>query len=193
MWAIISNNCWGAGLYQELDIKYNTPTVGLWFQADDYISLLQNFRSTISKPLQFIENSRFGTKTHPVGLLGENIEVQFLHYSSQEEATRKWTSRTARLPVNDDDLYIKICDRDGLEQRHLDAFARLSFKHKVGFFKRGRFNILDYPWAVEVDSACPTVDDGVALWHQIRREGLFDASSWVTSQRSTESSEAPQC
>ena len=28
---IISNNCWAGGVYEDLRMEYNTPTVGLFF------------------------------------------------------------------------------------------------------------------------------------------------------------------
>jgi hypothetical protein len=102
-----------------------------------------------------------------------------MHYSSKEEAERKWTSRVARLPTSDDDLYIKICDRDGFEPRHLVAFDKTPFIHKVGFFKRGKFDLSDYPWAIEIDSPHPTVQDGVKLWFQLRDTGAFNVASWI--------------
>ncbi len=36
--SIISNNCWaGTAVYQPFGLKYNTPTVGLFFMDEDYI------------------------------------------------------------------------------------------------------------------------------------------------------------
>jgi uncharacterized protein (DUF1919 family) len=183
MWAIVSNNCWGADLYQEAGLEYNTPTVGLWIHADDYIALLSDFRTLMASPLRFTQQSRHGPKPHPVGVLGDGVEVQFQHYESEDEALRKWTARAARLPASDDDLYIKVCDRDGFDQGRLDAFARLPFAHKVGFFKRGRFDVSGLPWAIEVESSYPTVDDGLRLWRQVRDEGIFDAGAWVRGER----------
>lgn len=183
MWSIISNNCWGANCYQELKIKYNTPTVGLWFEIDDYIEFLSDFRTIIKEPLNFVNSGLDGAKLYPIATLSNNIRIHFLHYESVDEARRKWEARVGRLPLSDDDLFVKICDRDGFEQRHLDAFARLPFIHKVGFFKRGRFDVSSYTWAIEVNSPYDVVADGVALWHQVRRERIFDAYSWLEIQQ----------
>jgi uncharacterized protein (DUF1919 family) len=180
MWSIISNNCWGANLYQERGVEYNTPTVGLWFHADDYISLISDFRNIVKQPLRFTTTSRHGFNAlYPIGRLGESVEIQFMHYESEDEAARKWTSRVARLPASDDDLYIKICDRDGFEHRHLAMFDKIPFVHKVGFFKRGRFDLSVYPWAIEVDSPHATVEDGLTLWFQTRETGAFDLAALV--------------
>ena len=51
---IISNNCWGGFIYQSYNLKYNTPTIGLFFMAEDYIEFLKDIKKWIYKPIQFI-------------------------------------------------------------------------------------------------------------------------------------------
>ena len=178
--AIISNNCWGAAFYQQREIPYNTPTVGLWIHADDYLALLEGFSRLIRSPLTFAP-SRHGAFTYPTGLLGGEVEIQFMHYESREEALSKWTARSQRLPGDTGDLRIKICDRDGLEQSHLDRFAALPFRNKVAFLTQGRFNVADYPWAIEVDGDGPFVADGATLWNATKATERFNAADWMAS------------
>ena len=40
--SIISNNCWGGHVYRRYNIPYLSPTVGLYFYAEEYITFLQN-------------------------------------------------------------------------------------------------------------------------------------------------------
>jgi uncharacterized protein (DUF1919 family) len=183
-WGIISNNCWGGPLYEELGCRYNTPTVGLWFYADDYLKLLQDFRNLIQKPLRFLPQSPHGHSGYPVAVLdGGDIEIQFLHYSSEAEAHEKWARRVSRLPADDDDLFIKICDRDGFDHQHLELFNSLPFRNKIGFMKRGRFDVSGYHWAVEIDCEEPTVPDGIQLWRMTKQFSRFDCYAWVGQQR----------
>jgi uncharacterized protein (DUF1919 family) len=179
VWSIFSNNCWGSGLYQETNISYNTPTVGLWFHPDDYIRLLEDFRKNMSKPLNFIPKSRLGPDTYPIGLIGDDIEIHFLHYHDAEEAKDKWTRRTVRMPSNDDDIYFKICDRDGFSDRHLTAFDKLPFKNKIGFIKQGRFDLTRNPWAIGIDTDLESAPDGVTLWELTKQMPNFDPYRWV--------------
>lgn len=178
MWSIISNNCWAEPVYKQFQRAYNTPTIGLWFYADDYISFLQNFRELVGKPLHFLENPRSGRKPYPVGTLSDAVDIQFLHFKSEDEAREKWSRRTARLPASDDDLRIRICDRDGFEERHLPIFDALPFRHKVAFVKRGRFDVARYPWAIEMDSDEPFVTSGVVAYHNAINDG-FDVGAWL--------------
>jgi uncharacterized protein (DUF1919 family) len=55
---IVSNNCWGAHVYQTLERPYQTPFVGLFLMPDDYLNLLENFHELIRQPLRFKNESR---------------------------------------------------------------------------------------------------------------------------------------
>ncbi|PZW46621.1 uncharacterized protein DUF1919 [Humitalea rosea] len=112
-------------------------------------------------------------------MIGDDIEIQFLHSPNEEDARRKWTERSRRLPENDAQLYVEIRDRDGFEARHLRAFAALPFKNKVAFLKRGRFDVVACPWAVEIDCPGGFVPDGVSLWEQTKALPHFDPEAWI--------------
>lgn len=97
---IISNNCWGATIYQELNLHYLTPFVGLYLNAPCYIKLLKKLAYYLKLPLTFTETSRYeiynekkrkGEWSYPVGLLDGDIEIHFFHYNSQEEALKNGT------------------------------------------------------------------------------------------------------
>ncbi|UOQ55175.1 DUF1919 domain-containing protein [Hymenobacter cellulosivorans] len=112
---VISNDCWGAEVYKHFDLPFNTPFIGLMLMAPDFIELLRNPRYYLSQPLVFQEKSRYDMinelqKTHkhpfPVATLGDKVELQFLHYHSQEEAAAKWPRRVER--INWDNLRVKF-------------------------------------------------------------------------------------
>ena len=42
--SIISSNCFAGRVMQDLAMQYNSPTLGLYFWADDYIEFLKNLR-----------------------------------------------------------------------------------------------------------------------------------------------------
>jgi uncharacterized protein (DUF1919 family) len=134
---IISNNCWAGGIYEDLQMEYNTPTVGLFFYAPCYIKFLKNFQYYIQRPVTFKETSIYDegqelrkTKLYPLGVL-DDIEVHFLHYKNQTEALEKWNRRVKR--INHHNLYINFCDRDLCTEEHLQEFDKLPFDRKVCF------------------------------------------------------------
>jgi uncharacterized protein (DUF1919 family) len=101
---IICNNCFGGHLYETTNRPYNTPTVGLYFFAEDYIKFIENLDTCLKEEMAFIKQSRFEEchKEHqdsgyPIGLLSNNLEIHFLHYKSEDEARIKWNRRKARI------------------------------------------------------------------------------------------------
>ena len=98
---IISNNCWGGHVYRYLGIEYLSPTIGLYFFADDYVKFCRNLKYYIGQELQFISVDKSKHKDNlierntkcPIGVL-DDIEVVFLHYKSEQEALEKWNRRS---------------------------------------------------------------------------------------------------
>ena len=147
---VISNNCWGGMIYESYSIPKKSPTVGMFFMADDYIKFLTHLREYIAAPLCFIqpedsrwknENATRGDKrfgSYPVGKLEisiggqtESIEIFFLHYHSAQEAKDKWERRIKR--INWDKLFVKFNDQNGCTEEHIKAFDELPYKNKVCF------------------------------------------------------------
>lgn len=113
--SIISNNCWGGYMYQSCNLKYQSPFIGLFLFAPDYIQLLKNLDYYLSQDITFItrKQSKYADliiEEYPIGMLGEGIEIHFLHYKSNEEAAEKWKQRVKRIDLNN--LIVKFCDRD---------------------------------------------------------------------------------
>ena len=109
---IISNNCWGGMIYESYNLPKESPTVGMFFIAKDYIEFLSDLKGYVNGTMTFIkpEESRWkdmsqvsGDKkfgSYPVGILsnGRNsIEIFFLHYHSEQEAREKWERRVQRI------------------------------------------------------------------------------------------------
>ena len=134
---IISNNCWAGKVYQYLDMPYLSPTVGLYFFADDYIRFVSDLRRYLSTELEFIsveESKHAGILREqkqervPIGKL-DDVELIFLHYKSREEAREKWDRRKAR--VNYDDLILKFSRMNGCTEEHMAAFSAIPYERKI--------------------------------------------------------------
>lgn len=137
---IISKNCWGGMVYESYDLPKESPTVGMFFMADEYIKFLGDIKGYTSKELTFIppeksryveelrKDKRFGT--YPIGKIGD-VEIAFLHYHSEQEAKEKWERRCER--INWDKLIVKFNDQNGCREEHVKAFAAMPFKNKLFF------------------------------------------------------------
>ena len=149
---IISNNCFGGGIYESLNLPYTSPTVGLFFYAPDYILFLKDLNVNLTKKIEFKNNSKFEEANlfreskkwfYPIGFLDNGIEIHFMHYKSENEAVIKWERRAER--VNFQNLFIKFCDRDLCSDIIVEEFVKLDFEKKVFFSsKKKDINCLVY-------------------------------------------------
>lgn len=155
---VISNNCWAGKLYQYLDMPYLSPTVGLYFFADDYIRFLKNLQYYMSLNLKFIgyKDSKHSEvliehnqTEKPIGVL-DDVEIIFLHYKTEEEAYEKWNRRKAR--INWDNLYIKFSKMNHCTEEHMKQFSELPFEKKIllGTRKNPKY-ICEVSWNGETD------------------------------------------
>lgn len=135
--SIISNNCWAGSVYRYYGLPYQTPTVGLYFFADDYIKFVYDLHHYISTPLEFITSAesfhaetlqRRGETNNVIARL-DDIEVVFLHYHNKQEAKEKWERRTQR--INWDNIFIKFSEMNECNTEDLLKFDSLDFPNKI--------------------------------------------------------------
>lgn len=140
---IISNNCWAGHVYRYFGLPYLTPTVGLYFFAEDYIKFVSNLKYYMSLELKFVpivqskhekELYKHGGKstTCPIGVL-DDIEIVFLHYKTEEEAYEKWMRRKKRM--NWKHIYVKMSQMNGCSKAIMDEFEKLPYPNKFLFVK----------------------------------------------------------
>ena len=136
---IISNDCWGGGVYEDLHLPYTTPTVAVGFYGTCYLEFLENFNEVLNGDLFFVTESKYpeindrrikNQNFYPIGLIG-TIELHFEHNKTKEEALEKWNRRKAR--INFDNIFIKYSDRNNCTLDLMKRFDKLPFKNKVLF------------------------------------------------------------
>lgn len=183
---IISNNCWGGQVYKDMGLPYQTPFVGLFLFAPCYIQLLNNLNFYLGKDIKFTMTSRYEFankqrgrgiyKYYPIGLLGDDIEIHFMHYSSNSEAREKWFRRLKRINWDTGDIFFKFCDRGLCTEQIIAEFDQLDFPHKVCFTSRNYPELKSTVWIKECRNE-PCVVDGGRLYRVGRK--YFDAIDWL--------------
>jgi uncharacterized protein (DUF1919 family) len=174
----------GGHIYQLLGKPYQTPFIGLFFAPNCYLTLISRLRWYLSQPVRFTRRSRHDNinelreqqgSLYPIGYLGDDIEVQFMHYKSEAEAAEKWARRVERVCRDDDRLFFKFCDRDGCTQDQLAAFDSAPIAHKVCFVSRPSPQLRH---AVLIPSEHDSqVPDGLSLSRISPR--YFDTAGWI--------------
>lgn len=172
---IICDNCWAGKVYQELGLPYQTPFVGMFIFSPDYIKMLKNLKHYLSGniPLTFVKESKYikdFDNAYPLALL-DDIELHFLHYADEEEATQKWERRLKRMHW--DNLYFKFNDNDACTYELMKEFEELPYKSKVIFSSK---NYSDLPSLVHFKSAEKQGHVGIDLKTYHR---YFNAVTWL--------------
>lgn len=179
---IVGSNCWGSRVYQELRLPYQTPFVGLFLYAPCFLYLLKHI-DLLKSDLEFVDHSKYqegnlslqnANHRYPVGILGGEVEIHFLHYKDAAEAREKWAVRSARM--NMDRLFIAFTDRDLCTPDHLAEFDRLEFLHKVVFTARSYPLINSAIWLPEY-AGQPSIGDIFTDYEISTRH--FDVANWL--------------
>ena len=152
--SILSMNCFGGHIYQDLDIPYESPTAGLFFFPDDFCSLLEDVsilkRNILFKPISKwkLANDKMPTRVHPypIGYFeGTDIEIHFLHYYTEQEALDKWNRRISRF--NSCNFIAIGFQQNECSQETIKRFEKLPLKKKVFFTNWD----LDLPHAIFIE------------------------------------------
>lgn len=178
---IISNDCWAGMAYEELGLRYDTPFVGLFLTLEDYMQLLRRIRFYCESKMEFVARSRHEEinawrevirRPYPIGVLGGDVEVQFLHYGSREEAEAKWTRRAQRIAW--DNLLVKICWHDDARmETWLREFDEMPFARKLALVPQ---DIPGLRHAVRLRDY--TTDGSAQYW---RSHLHCDVAAWLNS------------
>lgn len=113
----------------------------MYFFSEDYIRFVTNLNHYLCIDLKFIsfeqskhrsslENSSAHKKKCPIGVL-DDIEIIFLHYSSQEEAYEKWNRRKNRIDY--EHLFFKMSEQNECSIDLLRKFDNLPYANKFVF------------------------------------------------------------
>lgn len=181
---IISNNCWGTEVYKDLELPYTSPFVGLFLFAPCYLRLLKNLECLKEVPVftqvshyEFANEQRKGNWTkYPIGIIGENIEIHFMHYSDVSEAMEKWDRRVKRINWDRRNIFIKFCDIGNCTKEELEDFDKLDFSNKVCFTAKNYPQLKSNVWIKELKDE-PCVVDGGSLYKIGSK--YFDVVDWL--------------
>lgn len=128
---ILSSNCNGGIISHDLGLQFCSPTVNLFFRAEDFIRFCENlhYYMEIDTMTPCLDTSIISSVSYPVARLGD-ILLFLVHYKSIEEAQEVWNRRKKR--VDYDNIVILTTDRDGMTEELKDRFERLPYR-KVMF------------------------------------------------------------
>lgn len=190
--SIISNSCIGGVISNSVKERFNSPTINLMIDLDDFIVFCNHLKEYSKCPLELpneIERVAYQV-SYPVGIIrGEefhlpDIPVRFIHYHTFEEAKTKWEERFER--INYDNLFIVMDKGMYVAEDILDRFTSLPYDYKVCFSERNDFNRWPYNFCFSyyteklynVGNVYNSFNVGLA---QYRWLDEFDYVTWLNS------------
>ena len=121
---IICSTCIGGMISHNLGLKFMSPTVNIWMIPSDLVKFVSDIDRYVSSEIVFVKSDDY-----PVGKI-DDITVYFQHYTSNEEAERKWNERKTR--IDKDNLYI-ITDDKKLTDGEIEKLCQADCKRLVIF------------------------------------------------------------
>lgn len=128
---IISMNCSGGILSHDLGLQFQSPTVNLYFKAEDFIKFCENleYYLNIDTFVECTDPKIIGQRTYPIAYL-DDLTLFLVHYNTVAEAQVKWNERKKR--INWDNIVLMNTDREGMTDELKNRFEKLPYR-KVMF------------------------------------------------------------
>lgn len=177
--SIIASTCNGGVLCSDLGVRFNSPTVNLWMNPEDFLRMVSNLRAYMNYDLINVTDD---TVPYPVGELHGDVRIYFQHYRSFEEAKEKWEERKKR--INYDNLFIMFTDRNGCTDEQLERFDELPFQHKIVFTCKPHPNLKSCIWCQEYHELeeVPVLTTYRHWWGERLYDRYFDFVGWLNGQ-----------
>ena len=171
---IISRDCIGGILYKRLNIRFDSPTINLYFNNRDFIVFCENLNEFINTELKEYKTLNY---KYPVGILENNIgsvKIYFMHYNDFESAKQAWDKR--KLRIHYDNLYIIFDAKHNIDEEILNRFKNIKCKNKI--ILSSNVNVEKYPFAYNMKcykEECETLIKYPSKYHYKR---YLDEVNW---------------
>lgn len=147
--SILSQNCVGSIWYHDLGLQFTSPTINMKFNPNDWIEFLDNIDTYLDADISFLPSE----KPYPVGRIGGDIFVEFVHYHSEEEVLNKWCQRRHRLL----DRKVVLAFDEGMTDENVIKFLDMDkFPNRLLFINKERSLLLN----VSANNHCVSVLGG---------------------------------
>ena len=126
---ILSNCCLAGLMYNDMKMKFLSPTINLYFGHHSFIDYVNHLEQYI-RIGELVDSGRIeDCNGAPIGLLKApglpDIEIHFLHYGSFQVAKSKWIERTKRINLSK--VFLVLEARDNHEHALIDEYVNLPY------------------------------------------------------------------
>lgn len=107
---LISQNCVGGVMYNVLGLPFQSPTINLFIEDENFVKLVENLPHYMSQPAQpYLE--RYVDPVKPAiaypKIKVDDIEICCMHFKDCREAVEAWERRRKRVNLNN--VFVIAC------------------------------------------------------------------------------------
>ncbi len=133
---ILSDDCWGGYIYHYLFMKFYSPLINSYWEAESFVRFIQRPDYYLRQPLKMEREGNIRKNICPIGSMGEGEEkvcVKFVHAVCFSDAEMLWNRRVKRMNFNNFFIKMGIDAADERQEKYLEAFDKVK-QNKVCFY-----------------------------------------------------------
>lgn len=177
---IISSNCIGGILSHDLNQRFNSPTINLFFTAGDFVKFCVDLPNYLEAELVYKKDNDGVDGKYPVCTL-KDIDIYFAHYKTFDECVIKWEERKKRIDFNN--LFIIWTDRNNCTDELIEEFSKIQYK-KIMFSHKPmpNYDFIVHVPGFERDGQVPMLNEYCDYKGTRYYEKYFDFVLWLNGQ-----------
>lgn len=136
---LIARDCIGGIVYNQLGLRFLSPTINLFFIPEDFNDFCLHLKEYINGDLKEFKDEN---TNYPVGIIypsknasvNKPIRVDFMHYESFEKAKAKWDERKSRINWNNLFVVSSLCypkEINSLSDKLITEWNQIKYKKVI--------------------------------------------------------------
>lgn len=126
--SIISSDCIGGVTAHNLGLRFNSPTVNLYFEKEDFFTFVENLPEFLNAEITEIKDKKVNCPVGRIEYNNKKVDVFFMHYKTFGDAKRKWDERKKRVDFSN--IYI-IQNTTNPTEQDVKRFEALPYNNKM--------------------------------------------------------------
>lgn len=173
---IFSNNCLGGVFYSDAGRQFTSPLINTSMDGKDFLKFVSNPNHYLNQEMEFFT---WPGRTFPIARI-DDIEVNFVHYKTQEACVEKWKTRAERIVW--DNIFVIATNHDGMcHDDCMELFDKLPYKNKIMFVTK---EYPQYDWAIPIRQfknrfQCRITTSFADMKGHRYYETAFDIAKWI--------------
>ncbi len=180
---IFSNNCLGGVFYSDAGWQFTSPLINTAMDGDDFLKFISNPKHYLTHNMEFF---CWPGRNFPIAKI-DDIEVNFVHYKTQQECIEKWQKRAERIVW--DNIFVIATNHDGMcHEDCMERFDKLPYKNKIMFVSK---EYPQYDWAIPIKQfinryQCRITTSYADFKGHRYYETAFDIAEWIAKNSNKE-------